>query len=233
MRRRSLLARLMSGASVLLALAQPFAAAAQATPSAAPSPAAGQTWFIFLETGKPVPDDREAVAQMQRGHLENFKRLYGEGKLSAAGPLRDPARLKRGIVVVQAPSREALAGYFQPDAYVREGYMTVNAQPAEAMQPLLQVGVDPGGIEEGRIVLISRGAPELREAQHAHLRKALELGTAGAWYSLKEGPVAEVLFVRTTNDSGVRIALAGYPGLAGERVTMEIWPQWLGKGVLR
>ena len=43
-------------------------------------------WFIFLETGKKTPDDKALVAQMQRGHTDNFKRLFGEQKLFAAGP---------------------------------------------------------------------------------------------------------------------------------------------------
>lgn len=65
-------------------------------------------WFIFLETGKKTPDDKALVAQMQRGHIDNFKRLFGEQKLFAAGPLQDPSGLKRGNVIVKAPTREEL-----------------------------------------------------------------------------------------------------------------------------
>ena len=85
------------------------------------------SWFIFLETGKQTPDDKEAVQKMQAGHIQNFKRLFGEQKLFAAGPLRDPARKKRGIAVVKAESKAELMTYFQPDEYVREGYLLVNA----------------------------------------------------------------------------------------------------------
>lgn len=46
-------------------------------------------WFIFLESGKKTPDDKALVGQMQRGHIDNFKRLFGEQKLFAAGPLQD------------------------------------------------------------------------------------------------------------------------------------------------
>ena len=89
-------------------------------------------YFIFLETGRPTPDDKAAVQKMQQGHLDNFVRLHAEGRLFAAGPLRDPARIKRGIVVAKAASRDELQHYFDPDEYVREGYMTVNAVPAKA-----------------------------------------------------------------------------------------------------
>ena len=63
-------------------------------------PADGKTsWFIFLEKGKPTPDNKAAVASMQRGHIDNFKRLHAEKKLLAAGPLRDPSGFKRGYVI--------------------------------------------------------------------------------------------------------------------------------------
>ena len=98
------------------------------------------TWFIFLETGKQTPDDKEAVQKMQAGHIQNFKRLFGEKKLFAAGPLRDYSRTKRGIVVVKAESKAELLTYFQPDEYVREGYMTVNAVRSVAHKPLQHGG---------------------------------------------------------------------------------------------
>ena len=36
-------------------------------------------WFIFLERGRKTPDDRAAVEAMQRGHIDNFKRLFALG----------------------------------------------------------------------------------------------------------------------------------------------------------
>ncbi|MEJ6003451.1 YciI family protein [Paucibacter soli] len=188
-----------------------------------------QDWFIFLETGKPTPPDKEAVAAMQRGHIENFKRLFAEGKLFAAGPLLDPARVKRGIVVVKAASMEELIGYFQPDEYVREGYMTLNAQPATIQRALHHEGIDPEGIEEVRIALLGRPAQaDMAEAaaRHAHLQTLLDSGQIGAWYSPQQGPVAEVLFARGTDSAALESALAAYPGAA-------VWRQWLGKRVLR
>jgi len=195
--------------------------------------AAEQQWFIFLETGRPVPEDKAAVAAMQAGHLENFKRLFADGKLFAAGPMRDPARVKRGIVVVQAPNRQVLMSYFQPDEYVREGYMTVNAQPATVHQALNHTGIDPNGIEEHRIVLFSRAQEKDREAVPVFLKRALDEGVIGAWYSLEDGPIGEVVFMRGTDETALRKTMVEYPGLSDQRVTMKIWAQWLGKGVLK
>ena len=75
-------------------------------------------WFIFLETGKKTPDDKEAVAAMQRGHIDNFKRLFALKRLYAAGPLLDPSGFKRGIVTVRAASREELQGLGGPGVSV-------------------------------------------------------------------------------------------------------------------
>lgn len=195
-----------------------------------------QDWFIFLERGKPTPPDKAAVEAMQRGHIENFKRLFAEGKLFAAGPMRDPSGVKRGIVVVKASSMDQLMSYFQPDEYVREGYMTVNAQPVTIRRALHHEGIDPNGIEEVRIMLLGRsatGESATDAARHAHLQGLLDSGRIGAWYSPQQGPVGEILFARSTDSAALESALAGYPGVAEQRVSLAVWSQWLGKGVLR
>jgi len=195
-----------------------------------PAPPPDERWFIFLESGRKTPDDREAVMAMQRGHIDNFKRLFAAGQLSAAGPLRDPAGRKRGIVVVRAASRSDLAGLFQPDAYVREGYMTLNAVPVTAQRPLNTEGIDDSRIEEVRIVLVGRPAGAADDmARHSRLRALVDAGQFGAWYSLHEGPLAEVLFARTTDTAALQSALAGLPA-AGD---VQVWSQWLSPGVVR
>jgi uncharacterized protein YciI len=207
-----------------------------ATPPPEPAvPARDSLWFVFLETGKPTPPDRERVMVMQRGHLENFKRLFGEKILFAAGPLRDPSTLKRGIVIVKAPTRAALAGHFEPDEYVREGYMTLNAVPCIANRALATEGIDPSAIEEVRIVLLMRAAGlSAADAadQRARLRELVERGRFGAWYTLDSGPIAEVLFSRERDEQALQAALAELPAVKGG-VPVSVWPQFLGKGVLR
>ena len=225
MNRRELLHRTSTAAAALAV------SACASGPDTAPPP---RDWFIFLEHGRPTPDDKAAVAAMQRGHLENFKRLFAAGQLLAAGPMRDPAGHKRGIVVVRAASREELLGYFQPDEYVREGYMSVNAVPVQARRALNSTGIDPEGIEEVRIVLLGRSSAAADAAgAEAHLQRLLDEGRIGAWYRLQDGPLAEVLFARTKDGAALQAALAGYPGLAEQRVSAAVWPQWLSKGVLR
>ena len=195
------------------------------------------TWFIFLETGKPTPKDQEAVTKMQAGHIQNFKRLFGEKKLFAAGPLQDPSKKKRGIVVVRANSKAELLTYFQPDDYVREGYLIANAQRSEVHKSLNTAGIDPDGIEEERIVQLSRPPkqPTRREQRKndAFLQALVDKGTVGAWYTLESGNTAEVLFCRTTDTKALEALFAQSPAVAAGKASAEIWPQWLSKGAVK
>ena len=217
--------------SVLLLMVASLALGACSTAPVTESP---RTWFIFLETGRKTPDDKEAVMAMQRGHIDNFKRLFGEKKLSAAGPLRDPSTLKRGIVVVQARSREELTSYFQPDQYVRDGYMTLNATPAVARRGLNTTGIDPNGIAEGRIIMISRPAAALsadrEKAATDFLQSLIDKGAAGAWYRLDSGPIAEILFAATKDTAAVEQAFSAHPAIATKESTLSAWGQWLSRG---
>jgi uncharacterized protein YciI len=219
--------------SALLLMAASLMLGACCTAPVAESP---RTWFIFLETGRKTPNDKEAVMAMQRGHIDNFKRLFGEKKLSAAGPLRDPSTLKRGIVVVQARSREELTSYFQPDQYVREGYMTLNATPAVARRGLNTEGIDPNGVEEGRIILISRPASALpddhEKAGTDFLQSLIDKGTVGAWYRFDSGPIADILFAASKDTVALEQAFATHPAIVAKDSTLSIWGQWLSRGVI-
>lgn len=221
--------------SVLLSMFASLALAACSTlPAAAPD--SPRTWFIFLETGKKTPDDKAAVAAMQRGHIDNFKRLFAEKKLSAAGPLRDPSTLKRGIVIVDAKSREEMASYFQPDEYVREGYMTLNATPAVARRPLNTEGIDASGVVEGRIILISRpaAAPGAQADKVAtdFLQGLVDKRIAGAWYRLDSGPIADILFAASKDTAMLAKEFAAHPALIDNSATLSVWGQWLSRGVI-
>jgi uncharacterized protein YciI len=200
-----------------------------------PGVSADNYWFIFLESGKKTADDKVAVGKMQTGHIDNFKRLFAEKKLFAAGPMQDPAGKKRGIVVVKAPTKETLTNYFQPDEYVREGYMTLNATPAVAHKALGSEGIDPSGVEEVRIIQVLRSGTVASDtrADHAFIQALVDKGTIGAWYSMESGAVSEVLFSRSTDSKALQEAFAQYPAAVSGNATVAVWRQWLGKGVLK
>lgn len=193
-------------------------------------------WFVFLETGKKVPDDKQAVAAMQRKHIDNFKTLFGEKKLFAAGPLRDPAGVKRGIVVVRADSNAELQSYFQADDYVREGYMLAQATPVRAAAELRSEGIDPNGIEEVRILQVGRptqgDVAEQVRALEAVWQQLQNERVIGAWYALETGPVAYVLFSRLKNKEALEAAVSKHPVVLSNSTGVVLWQQWIGKGVV-
>lgn len=186
-------------------------------------------WFVFLERGKPTPPDRALVAKMQQGHLANFQKLHGEKKLFAAGPLRDPSGLKRGIVVLKAANPEVASRYFDADEYVRDGYMTLNMNPARARLPLRADPPDPSGIEEVRIIQIARSSQS--RAHDAHFQSMVDSGLIGGWYELPSGPLSDVLFSREKDDAKLRAAVLAAPGINDAQV--QIWAQYLSKQVVR
>lgn len=200
------------------------------------APSRDEMWFVFLESGKTGFSERTALEAMQRGHIANFQRLFGEKKLFAAGPLKDPTEFKRGIAIVKAASQQTLADYFQPDQYVREGYLRLNAAPALVNKPLATDGIDSSGVEEVRIVQLMRGDKTLSSAeaaaQRAMLQRLVDQGPFGAWYTLEAGPVAEVLFSRNKDDKALQTALATLPAVKGG-APVAVWTQWFAKGVLR
>lgn len=200
------------------------------------APSRDEMWFVFLESGKTGFSERTALEAMQRGHIANFQRLFGEKKLMAAGPVKDPTEFKRGIVIVKAASQQTLAEYFQPDQYVREGYLKLNAAPALVNKALSTEGVDSSGIEEVRIVQVMRGdkvlSPGEAAAQRAMLQRLVDQGPFGAWYTLEAGPVAEVLFSRNKDDKALQTALAALPAAKGG-APVTVWAQWFAKGVLK
>jgi len=78
-----------------------------------------------------------------------------------------------------------------------------------------------------------RSGESLVDARRAMLRGLVERGIFGAWYTLQDGPIAEVLFARNRDNAALEQSLGGYPGVATGEVSLSIWTQWLGKGVLR
>lgn len=233
MQRRAVL---QSAAGLAALMALPRARADEADRAMAPTPVPGLDWFVFLERGTPTPPDKERVMAMQKGHIANFERLFAAGQLFAAGPLRDPTQVKRGIVIVRAPDAETLRHYFDDDAYVAQGHMTLNAQPCITRQALQTSGLDRSKIVENRIVLLTRtgsAAPAPPRQLTDRLETLLEMGVFGAWYEMQAGPIHHILFRRGIDDAPLHEALASLPGRTVGGLQADVWSQWFAQGVVR
>lgn len=56
--------------------------------------------FVILKTGTHVIDDKEQVATIFKGHLDNINRLVGLGKLIVAGPFKKNEKSYRGLFIL-------------------------------------------------------------------------------------------------------------------------------------
>ena len=121
-------------------------------------------YWIFLVTGKSTEGtDKSEVAKMQASHLANFGRLHKDGKLFAAGPLADPDMKMRGIVVATAPNMESLPALFEPDPYIKQGYLTLDPIEMEIAVGAFKKDVDPKSLAEYRLVLLEKSMPDAAE----------------------------------------------------------------------
>jgi uncharacterized protein YciI len=87
-------------------------------------------YTIALLTTPPDPPelDDEAATAIQSRHLAHLAELHDAGHLLAAGPLRDPDRRLRGLLVLNVEPERALE-LEQADPAVQAGVFGVEAVP--------------------------------------------------------------------------------------------------------
>lgn len=211
-------------------------AAAAPVPAAAPEPAAAppgsdRLWWIFLVKGdKSSPPDPVERQKRQDGHIANFKVQFAAGRLISAGPLADPTKVRRGIVVLKVPTGADVLKCFETDPYVQEGIMKVVARPWDAPHHGIHTtGIDAEKVVENRLAVLSG---ELTDADRAWLDARAEAHELNGWGRLGEPgpPQAIVLFEGTTDREPL---LKRVPGVASGKVSYEVIPLWQSPGVLR
>lgn len=194
-----------------------------------------RTWFIFLVTGPTQPGKPEEVEAMQNKHLANFQRLFAENKLFMAGPLQDPAKVKRGIIGVVAPDRQTLMSYFEPDPYVMSGIMAVDAQEWKVDRSRLNHEfADPDLIAEFRLVYLKQIRPTTATVlkQHgAFLKDTLKPKLDGQ--IMRNSAFEQVIFVASTDTKAVQAEFDRDPLVRLGYVAMEIMPLWTNPGVFK
>ena len=120
-----------------------------------------KTYWIFLVTGKSTQGtEKSEISKMQAAHLANFGRLHKDGRLFAAGPVGDPEQKMRGIVVATAPNLESLPELFEPDPYIKQGFLTLDPIETEIAVGTFKKDVDPKSLAEYRLVLLQKSAPD-------------------------------------------------------------------------
>ena len=177
-------------------------------------------YFGFFTRGSgPRPTDPAVVEKMQADHIGNLKRLHGEGRLLAAGPLADPTKQRRGILVLKAATREEIQGFFTNDPYVKTGIMTVSVEAWQVDQSRFNDHpVDPDSIAEFRLVLVPNNsdAKAERNALIAHSTQVVGGAGESRSYFLVNGATADF-----------------ESAMAKVNPKVEVIPLWMTGGILR
>jgi len=208
-------------------------------------PDAAEYW-VFLTTGEPPAGvEPSEIARMQAAHLDNFKRLHGEDKLAAAGPLGDPQRRLRGIVFARADDLDSLNEYFLPDPFIQHQFLKVEAFAVESRVGQFHPTPSPTDMAEFQIAILEREddvreIPQELEQQTwqqlaaarspGGLRIALQLRPADQWPSLH----GVVLFKRPTEgqDDPTAQLLQQLPIIAQGHCRFTIMPLYMSADIL-
>lgn len=232
-------------ASVLLA------ASLQQSQEASTTPPVQNIWFVFLTTAPAPPKvDSEELMRRQSAHIQNFTRLHAKGDLIAAGPIQDPDKRKRGIVVLTVPTVEEVHQSFLEDPYISNKHMVVEPTAMSVMYGKFVTKIpDPTKISENRIVwfeltdewknMVATLAEDETDASPTLLANAVN--------AMPSGKTAGLAFFGLAKTAGDIRGVALFKGKDDTKITefldalspvkQKMWkytkaPQWIAEGVL-
>ncbi|MFN7889831.1 MAG: YciI family protein [Pirellula sp.] len=223
------------GCLVSLANDQPQAASAT-------KPTKQPYFWIFLTSGKSTASvDRVEIEKMQAAHLSNFGRLHGEGKLFMAGPLSDPDKNLRGIVVVTAMDAASVPKLFESDPYVTNGYLQVDSIEMDIAIGEFQRNVDPQSMAEYRMVLLERSSKSI-EASTDEVAKNLvycksihdgkHLCFVG-WFNDNKSARRGVMLFRKMDDAKLEEMIAELPSIKSTTWRAKKIPLFMSDGIIK
>jgi uncharacterized protein YciI len=206
------------------------------------SPPKEPLFWVFLTTGKSSQGiERAELEKMQKAHLDNFGRLHGEKKLFLAGPMSDPEKKRRGIVVVTAPDVASLPKLFEPDPFVQNGLLAIDAIPMEMVLGQFHGDIVPESLAEYRLVLLEKGSSEAAEippelyAKNLSYCKTLhspERLCMVGWLSGDQDPRRGILVFRNLDDKVLRSLVDELPAVKSMDWKYTIIPLFMSDGVV-
>lgn len=183
-------------------------------------------YWIFLTTGKSAQGiERAEIEKMQTAHLANFTRLFEADQLFLAGPMVDPEKKKRGIVVATAADRKALDALFETDPLIKQGYLTIDALPLEPVVGNFNKEIDAKALTEYQLVLLEKSvptAPEVTAALRQDCAKYCASVHAPAglcfagWFNDKTSERRGILVVKKLDEDKLNDLLNKLPAVAAK-----------------
>ncbi len=217
-------------ASTLAAIWFPASVACRAQ-----EPDSSNIYWVFLVSGKSsAGEERAAIEKMQAAHLENFGRLARAGSLLTAGPVADPERRLRGIVVLKAKSPDEFKTMFAPDPFIKNGFLQIEASEATFLKGKFAPKVTPDELEELRLVTISHVEKQSAADGMTSIVKALsgETSLRLACQTDGESSLAGVLIFNKMPDEALNMLLSKLPPIAQGKLTAHPMPLYLSKGAV-
>lgn len=213
-------------------------------PATAKEPKSNLFW-IFLKTGKSTEGvAAEKVESMQAEHIANFKRLASEGKLLTAGPMQDPEKMLRGMVIVKAENYAEIEEMFSPDPYVQAGYLKTETQRMGISHGKINTQITPQGMSEFLMVMFdeSKDKTKLSKDETSETELSLKSLTENEELRLaitflnQEKPRRGVLVFRKPKDDESRKGILGriseIPAVKNGKWRTRVLPLLMGKGSL-
>lgn len=203
----------------------------------------GKNYWIFLVTGKSTQGtEKSEVAKMQAAHLANFGRLHQAGKLFAAGPMGDPEKKMRGIVVATAPNLESLPELFEPDPYVKQGFLTLDPIEMEIAVGTFKKDVDPKSITEYRLVLLEKSMPDGAEIDakaqtdnvaYCQSIHGIDRLCFAAWLKNDKGLRRGILVFRKVDDGILKSLVDNLPAVKSQSWKATTFPLSMSDGIVQ
>jgi uncharacterized protein YciI len=179
---------------------------------------------------------------MQSAHLANFGRLHKAGKLFTAGPLADPQKKRRGIVVVKAPDLKSLSELFEPDPFVKNGFLDIDAIKMEIAVGRFQENANPNALAEYRLVLLEKPTPDGKEldaeAQKKNLAYCQTIHDAdrlcfAGWLSDDMLPRRGILIFRKLDDVMLKSLVDELPAVKSKIWKATTIPLYMSEGIVK
>jgi uncharacterized protein YciI len=219
--------------------------AAQAAISTTPD--SRSCYWVFLNKGagrsKVSTMPKDEVAKMQQEHVDNLGVLWRQGRGLAAGPLGDDGFI-RGIVVLSVTNASEIKDCFQPDPFVQNEILAVEAYRWATDPTRFQKPIEPFKLAKHTLVVVKKGAgyearvDPLTSATMLSLMPSLrswadsgDLAVSGPL--VDAGDLVGILLFIPENGETIRAALDADPAVKAGRLKVEVHPQFMGAGVLR
>lgn len=94
--------------------------------------------MVFLKSGKTKIEDQEKLAEIQKGHMDNIKKLADNGKLVLAGPFLDKTDL-RGIFILNVSDVKEAEELVNTDPAVVAGALEMELHPWYGSAALMEI----------------------------------------------------------------------------------------------